>query len=72
MMENLITMELARQLTWSEERGQLYHYRTKDKLEVDAVIENTRRQSDRGRGEIRRDGTHGRPRRVAELGKSPR
>jgi hypothetical protein len=39
MMENFVTMELARQLTWSEERGRLYHYRTKDKLEVDAVIE---------------------------------
>lgn len=39
MMENLVIMELARQLTWSEERGRLYHYRTKDKLEVDAVIE---------------------------------
>lgn len=32
-------MELARQLTWSEERGRLYHYRTKDQLEVDVVIE---------------------------------
>jgi predicted AAA+ superfamily ATPase len=39
MMENLVVMELARQLTWSEERGRLYHYRTKDKVEVDAVIE---------------------------------
>jgi predicted AAA+ superfamily ATPase len=32
-------MELARQLTWSQERARLYHYRTKDKLEVDAVLE---------------------------------
>jgi predicted AAA+ superfamily ATPase len=39
MLENLVAMELARQLTWSEERGRLYHYRTKDKLEIDAVIE---------------------------------
>lgn len=39
MMENFVVMELARQLTWSEERGRLYHYRTKDRLEVDAVIE---------------------------------
>ncbi len=39
MMENFVVMELARQLTWSEERGRLYHYRTKDKLEVDSVIE---------------------------------
>lgn len=39
MLENFVLMELARQLTWSEERGRLYHYRTKDQLEVDAVIE---------------------------------
>lgn len=39
MMENFVVAELARQLTWSEERGRLYHYRTKDKVEVDAVIE---------------------------------
>lgn len=39
MIENFVVMELARQLTWSEERGRLYHYRTKDKVEVDAVIE---------------------------------
>jgi uncharacterized protein len=39
MMENFVVMELARQLTWSEQRGRLYHYRTKDQVEVDAVIE---------------------------------
>lgn len=39
VLENFVVMELARQLTWSDERGRLYHYRTKDKLEVDAVIE---------------------------------
>ena len=39
MMENFVLMELARQLTWSTQRGQLYHYRTRDRLEVDAVIE---------------------------------
>lgn len=39
MMENFVVMELARQLTWAEERGRLFHYRTKDKKEVDAVIE---------------------------------
>jgi uncharacterized protein len=39
MMENFVLMELARQLTWSRERGRLYHYRTKDNVEVDAVIE---------------------------------
>jgi predicted AAA+ superfamily ATPase len=39
MLENFVVMELARQLTWSEERGRLFHYRTKDNVEVDAVIE---------------------------------
>lgn len=39
VLENFVVMELARQLTWSDERGRLYHYRTKDKTEVDAVIE---------------------------------
>jgi predicted AAA+ superfamily ATPase len=39
LMENFVAMELARQLTWSQERGTLYHYRTKDGTEVDAVIE---------------------------------
>ena len=33
-------MELARQLTWSQQRAELFHYRTKDKVEVDAVLEN--------------------------------
>jgi predicted AAA+ superfamily ATPase len=37
-------MELARQLTWSDERVELFHYRTKDKVEVDAVLENRRGQ----------------------------
>lgn len=39
VLENFVVMELARQLTWAGERARLYHYRTKDKLEVDAVIE---------------------------------
>jgi predicted AAA+ superfamily ATPase len=39
MIENFVLMELARQLTWSDERARLYHYRTKDKVEVDAVLE---------------------------------
>jgi predicted AAA+ superfamily ATPase len=39
MFENFVVMELARQLTWSDELGRLYHYRTKDGIEVDAVIE---------------------------------
>lgn len=33
-------MELARQLTWASERAELSHYRTKDNVEVDAVLQN--------------------------------
>jgi hypothetical protein len=33
-------MELARQLTWARHRAELFDYRTKDKVEVDAVLEN--------------------------------
>ncbi|MEO3810527.1 ATP-binding protein [Sphaerisporangium sp. B11E5] len=39
LLEGFVLMELARQLTWSEERADLYHYRTKDQVEVDAVLE---------------------------------
>jgi predicted AAA+ superfamily ATPase len=39
MMETFVLMELARQLTWCSERARLYHYRTKEKVEVDAVLE---------------------------------
>jgi predicted AAA+ superfamily ATPase len=39
LMENFVLMELARQLTWSEQRATLHHYRTKDKVEVDAILE---------------------------------
>lgn len=40
MVENFVLMELARQITWSEERVWLHHYRTKDGVEVDAVMES--------------------------------
>jgi predicted AAA+ superfamily ATPase len=39
MMETFVLMEVASQLTWSSERARLYHYRTKDRVEVDAVLE---------------------------------
>lgn len=40
MLESFVLMELARQLTWSDTRARLHHYRTKDGLEVDAVLES--------------------------------
>ncbi len=39
MIETFVLMELARQLTWSSERARLHHYRTKDRVEVDAVLQ---------------------------------
>lgn len=42
LLESFALMELSRQLTWSTERAELFHYRTKDKTEVDAVLENRR------------------------------
>jgi predicted AAA+ superfamily ATPase len=40
LLEGFVQMELARQATWSDARVELFHYRTKDKVEVDAVLEN--------------------------------
>jgi len=39
-----ISRPLARQLTWSAELADLYHYRDHSKVEVDVVLENRRRQ----------------------------
>ncbi|WP_328814398.1 ATP-binding protein [Nonomuraea cypriaca] len=44
LLEGFVLMELARQLTWAEDHIDLYHYRTKDGVEVDAVLENRRGQ----------------------------
>lgn len=39
LLEGFVLMELAKQLTWSNEMARLFHYRTRDGIEVDAVIE---------------------------------
>ncbi|GAA0844391.1 ATP-binding protein [Streptosporangium amethystogenes subsp. fukuiense] len=39
LMENFVLSELARQLTWSEEPVRLYHYRDRDGVEVDGILE---------------------------------
>lgn len=39
LMENFVLMELSRQLSWNEERASLFHYRTRDQIEVDGVVE---------------------------------
>jgi uncharacterized protein len=40
LLEGFALSELARQLTWSRELADLYHYRDHNKVEVDGVLEN--------------------------------
>jgi predicted AAA+ superfamily ATPase len=42
LLEGFVTMEIARQLTWTDEVIGLFHYRTRDQVEVDIVLENRR------------------------------
>jgi uncharacterized protein len=40
LLENFVIGEIARQLTWCEEPVQLFHYRDRDQVEVDVVLEH--------------------------------
>ncbi|GAB4084325.1 hypothetical protein GCM10028784_09550 [Myceligenerans cantabricum] len=40
LLEGFVAMEIARRLTWSEARAELFHYRTKDGYEADLILEN--------------------------------
>jgi predicted AAA+ superfamily ATPase len=40
LLENFVAMELARQATWSAVRVEMFHYRTRDKVEVDIVLQD--------------------------------
>jgi predicted AAA+ superfamily ATPase len=40
LLENFAIGEVARQLTWNEEPVQLFHYRDRDRVEVDMVLEH--------------------------------
>lgn len=42
LLEAFALMELGRQQAWAEEWTDMYHYRTRDKVEVDIVLENRR------------------------------
>lgn len=44
LLEGFVLMELARQASWSDTDVELWHYRTRDQVEVDAVLENRRGQ----------------------------
>lgn len=43
LLEGFVLSELARQVTWSQELVDLYHYRDHNKVEVDIVLENRQR-----------------------------
>jgi predicted AAA+ superfamily ATPase len=40
LLENFAIGEIARQLTWTDEPVQLFHYRDRDKVEVDMILEH--------------------------------
>jgi predicted AAA+ superfamily ATPase len=42
LLEGFVAMEVARQLSWSRQRAELDHYRTKDPVEVDLILEDRR------------------------------
>ncbi|WP_306358630.1 MULTISPECIES: ATP-binding protein [unclassified Nocardia] len=44
LLEGFVAAEIARQLTWSEHDARMFHYRTRDNVEVDIVLENNRRE----------------------------
>jgi predicted AAA+ superfamily ATPase len=44
LLDGFVLSELARQLTWSHELADLYHYRDHNKVEVDGVLENRQGQ----------------------------
>ncbi len=44
LLEGFVLSELTRQLTWSEELADLYHYRDHNKVEVDGVLVNRQGQ----------------------------
>jgi predicted AAA+ superfamily ATPase len=42
LLEGFVAMEIGRQLSWARTRAELFHYRTKDQVEVDIVLEDRR------------------------------
>ena len=41
LLESFVFSELLKLSAWAEERVMLFHYRDRDKLEVDFVLENS-------------------------------
>lgn len=44
LLEGFVAMEIARQLTWTEHDVEMFHYRTRDGMEVDLILEDHRGQ----------------------------
>ncbi|MCL2849023.1 MAG: ATP-binding protein [Micrococcales bacterium] len=42
LLESFVAMELARQTSWSQVDAELFHYRTRDGVEVDIVLQDRR------------------------------
>ncbi len=42
LLEGFVAMEIARQITWSDQEIEMSHYRTRDQVEVDIVLEDRR------------------------------
>ena len=40
MIETFVLAELRKQASWSRERLSLHHYRTRDRVEIDVIIEH--------------------------------
>ena len=45
LLESFVAMELARQLPWAPQTLDLFHYRTKEQVEIDIVLQNRRHQA---------------------------
>lgn len=45
LLEGFVASEVARQLTWSNQDIQMFHYRTRDNIEVDLILENAGRKA---------------------------
>ena len=40
LLENFVVMELQKQISWSQERPQLFHFRTQTGKEIDIILED--------------------------------
>ncbi len=72
LLEGFVISELSRQVSWSQELVDIYHYRDHGKIEVDVVLENRQRQvvgiEVKAASTVRADDFHGLRRLCERLG----